>query len=97
MAASQTQNIKAFQNPSGYWEHDGAFSVELTPDTDKSVVPSSAEVQGDIVRVRHGRIKQTVGGIQLYSLESPFYWDYPRIKVIRDGDDNLLWVNYSYR
>ena len=97
MATNQTQNIKTFKNPSGYWEHNKAFSVELTPDADKSIAPSSAEVQGDIVRVRNGRIKQVMGGIQLYSEESSFYWGYPKIKVIRDGNGNLLWVNYHYR
>ena len=92
-----SQEIKDFKNPSGNWEHDGTFSVELVSGTDKSIVPPSAEVEGDTVRVRHGRIEQTIGGIQLYSYESPFYWGYPSIKVIRDGQGKLLWVNYNYR
>jgi hypothetical protein len=95
--ATVSQNIKTFQNPSGYWEHDGAFSVELTLDADKSIIPLTAEVRGNTVHVHNGRIKQTMGGIQLYSEGSPFYWGYPRIKVIRDGDGNLLWVNHDYR
>ena len=53
MAINQTEDIKTFRNPSGYWEHDGAFSVELTHDADKSIVPPSAEVQDNIVSVRH--------------------------------------------
>ncbi len=97
MTTRQTQDIKVFRNPTGYWEYDGAFSVELTPDADKSIVPPSAEIRGDVVHVRHGRIKQTMGGIQLYSEGNPFYWGYPRIKVIRDGSGNLLWVNYNHR
>jgi hypothetical protein len=97
MATSQSHDTKTFQNPSGYWEHDGAFSVELTSDADKSIVPPSAEVRGDTVHVRNGRIKQTMGGIQLYSEGSPFYWGYPRIKAIRNGNGGLLWVNYNYR
>ena len=96
MGASPT-NIKSFKNPSGYWEHEGSFSVELTPDADKSKVPLSVSVRGDIVHVHNGRVKQTMGGIQLYSNGSPFYWGYPRVKVIRDGNGNLLWVNYNYR
>jgi hypothetical protein len=97
MSIRKKQDTKTFQNPSGYWEYDGAFSIELTPDADKSIVPPGAEVQGDIVRVHHGRIKQTMGGIQLYSEGRPFYWGYPRIKAIRDENGNLLWVNYDYR
>ena len=96
MTTNQTQDIKTFRNPTGYWEYEGSFSVELTSDADKSIVPSSAEIRDNTVHVRHGRIKQTMGGIQLYSKDSPFYWGYPYIKVIRDGNRNLLWVNYKY-
>jgi hypothetical protein len=71
MATSKTQDIKTFKNQTGYWEHDGAFSVELTPSADKSIVPPNAEIRVDTVHVRHGRIKQTIGGIQLYSEGSP--------------------------
>ncbi|MEZ4104170.1 MAG: hypothetical protein R3B60_02705 [Candidatus Paceibacterota bacterium] len=92
-----SQEVKDFKNPSGYWKHDGSFSVELVPDADKSMVPTSAEIRGDTVHVCHGRIKQTMGSIQLYSYESQFCWGYPRIKVIRDGQGKLLWVNYNYR
>lgn len=93
----QNQDTKTFKNPSPYWEHQGAFSVELTPDADKSIAPATTEIRGDTVHVKQGRIKEVMGGIQLYSLESPFYWGYPRIKAIRDGNGNLLWVNYDYR
>lgn len=92
-----TQDTKTFKNPSGYWEHNGAFSVELVGGADKSIIPSSAQIRGNTVVVQSGRIKQTIGGIQLYSQESPFYWGYPWIKVIRDSEGNLLWVNYNHR
>ncbi len=92
-----SQEIKDFKNPLGCWEHNGAFSVELVPGTDKNNAPRSAEVRGNTVRVRNGRIKQMTGAIQLYSEERPFYWRYSCIKVIRDGCGVLLWVNYDYR
>ena len=95
--SAKSNDTKTFQNPSGYWEHDGAFSVELTKNADKNIIPSGTKIEGDVVIVDHGRIKQTMGGIQLYSLERPFYWGYNLIKAIRDGAGNLLWVNHGYR
>ena len=94
---TDNQKIKTFQNPSEYWEHTGAFSVELVPGANKSNIPSSAKISGDTVFVSHGSIKQSVGAIQFYSDGSPFYWAYSCIKVIRGGRGNLLWVNYKYR
>jgi len=88
-----SQEVKAFTNPSGYWTHQGAFSVELASDADKSIVPSSAEIKDDIVYINDGFIKQTINGIQFYSNRSPFYWAYPYIMVVRDEKGNLLWVN----
>lgn len=92
-----SQNVKTFQNPSGHWKHQGAFSVELTDDAPISIVPSSAVVDGNKVIVREGRIEQTIGGIQLYASEQPFSWGYSMIKEIRDGDKNLLWINSRYQ
>ena len=92
-----SQDIRTFKNPTGYWEHDGAFSVELVEDADTSIVPASATVQDNVVSVQHGRVKQTMGGIQLRSHEAPFYWGYNQMKCIRDGSGNLLWVNWNHR
>ncbi|MCH7641594.1 hypothetical protein IID22_05365 [Patescibacteria group bacterium] len=95
--SSSEHDLNSFQNPTGYWEHHGAFSLELTTDADKIIIPSTADIDGNIVRVHHGRIKQVMGVIQFYSEGSLFYWGYPRIKVIRDGESNLLWVNNNHR
>ena len=94
--AGQT-DIKSFQNPQGYWEYAGPFIVELVPHTDTSIVPASAEIRGDTVHVSRGRVEQEMGGIQLYSYESPFYFGYRYIKAIRGGSGTLLWVNYNHR
>ncbi len=91
------ENLQTFQNPDGYWSHDGAFSVELTPDADKNIAPSTAEIRGDIVHVKNGHIKQNPGAIQFVSEGKPFYWGYKWIKVIRDGGGNILWVNQDHR
>lgn len=95
--ATAKSDIENFRNPTGFWSHEGSFSVELIPDADTSIAPPSADVRGNTVHVRNGQVKQTMGGIQLHSQGSPFYWGYPSIKVIRDGEGNLLWVNYYYR
>lgn len=93
----QKEDLKNFQNPVGYWQHSGPFSIELSPEANKSKVPASAKIDGNTVRVQDGHLKQTIGGIQLYSKESPFYWGYTHIQVIRDGSGNLLWVNHNYK
>lgn len=90
-------SVKSFRNSTGYWNHKGAFSVELVDGTDTSIVPSSAEIRGNIVFVSKGSVKQTMGGIQLNSAGVDFYWSYSRMKVIRDGKGNLLWVNNNHR
>lgn len=87
----------AFKNPSGYWSHDGSFSVILTDDATTDHVPRGAQVDGHTVRVQNGRVKQVMGGIQLYANDEPFAWGYKYIKEIRDGKNNLLWQNFNYR
>lgn len=92
------EHEKSFVNPSCV-EHDGAFSVEVEPGT-RQVEPSSATRDGNIVCVREGRVRQVMGGIQLYGRpnhEDPFYFDYDNIVCIRKGDGALLWLNNSHR
>lgn len=92
------ENLKDFENPTSYWEYDGPFSVELTDDADETIVPPGVEVQGRTVYVReNGRVKQTMGGIQLRADGQPFYWGYRSMKIIRKGDGTPLWVNWDYR
>ena len=43
MKTSSQQVINTFQNPEGDWSYRGAFSVEITPDANKFVVPVSAK------------------------------------------------------
>lgn len=89
--------LQKFVNPRGYWSYEGGFSVELTNAADKTVAPKSVKFDGNTARISNGRIKQTIGGIQLHSEQEPFYWGYSFIKVIRDGTGTPLWVNYDYR
>lgn len=93
-----TDAEKQFRNPDSYWEHDGSFTVELVPGTSfERVLPNSARWDGINVRVADGRVKQTMGGIQLYgrpNFGDPFYFGYSKIICIRKGDGTLLWRNY---
>ncbi|MES2223484.1 MAG: hypothetical protein V4469_00965 [Patescibacteria group bacterium] len=90
-------DVKTFQNPDGNWGHDGGFSVELTPNAVREGLPTGVVLDGDFAHVANGRIRQSMGAIQLFSGDAPFYWRYGSIKAIRDSDNNLLWVNYDYR
>lgn len=46
-----------FKNPTGYWEHQGSYSVELFPGTPKDRLPSGSIVSGDTVRVQNNDYK----------------------------------------
>lgn len=89
----------AFQNPTGYWEYDGGYSVELTEDADTSFLSLTGfvEVVDSVVTVERGRIKQTMGGVQLYAGDSSFHWGYRFIKRIRKADDgSMIWQNSNH-
>lgn len=87
----------AHQNPSGYWEYQGKYLILLTDEALTDNVPRNAYVSGHAVRVDHGRIKQSMGGIQFYAMEQPFAWNYKFIKEIRDSNNDLIWQNWDYR
>jgi len=89
--------MERFKNPTGYWEYQGSYSVLLTDDASTDRLPSTVSIHGRIVRVAVGRVKQTMGGIQCYSYEVPFYWGYDCMKEIRDGAGNLIWQNRHYQ
>lgn len=95
-----TADTKEFKNPSGYWRHEGDFSVELTEDGKKmylSLLPNGAKVHGNTVIVKHGRIAQSMGGIDFYANEVVFGFAYHCIKTIRDQNGQLIWVNDQHR
>jgi hypothetical protein len=96
-----TEAEKEFTNSTGYWEHDGGFSVELAPGAPvERVLPASARWDGLKVHVHNGRVKQTMGGIQLYgrpNLADPFYFSYKHIICIRKADGSMLWRNYNVK
>lgn len=84
-------------NPTGYWECQGSYSVLLTDDAKTDHLPPGAYLYGRTVRVRYGRIKQVMGGIQFYAKDTPFSWGYKFIKEIRGEGDRLIWQNDNYR
>lgn len=96
-----TDTEKTFQNPAGYWDYDGGFTVELAQGAPvERVLPSSARWDGVKAHVQNGRVKQTMGGIQLYgrpNFGDPFYFGYGNIICIRKSDGALLWRNYSVK
>jgi len=90
------QDLSTFINPDGYWEYQGPFSVEVTPGAKRDHVPCTVRFEGNIAYIDAGRIKQTIGGIQLYAFETPFYWGNNMIRAIRDKDGRPIWVNRNY-
>lgn len=96
-----TEEEKTFQNPKGYWSHDGGFTVEIVEGIRaEDVVPASASLEGNQIRVKNGRVKQTIGGIQLYGrphFTDPFCFGYDGMVCIRKDDGTLLWRNYNIK
>jgi|GEM_PF-3326418 hypothetical protein len=104
-ASSSVAEVKSrlaaveFQNPTGNWSYEGAYSVELTDRADMSVAPVGSEflkIEGNRVVISEGRAMQGMGGIQLYVEEYPFFLGYVCLKCIRRGDGFLLWKNNNY-
>jgi len=85
----------AFTNPPGGPDYQGPYSVELAEGAGVNHLPSSVQIDGLTVKVTHGRLIQTMGGIQFFSREQPFSWGYKYIRCIRDSAGKLLWVNSS--
>jgi hypothetical protein len=93
-----SESEKSFRNPQSV-EYDGPFSVEVEPGA-KRVEPASATRTDNVVQVANGRVRQVMGGIQLYGLpdkQDPFYFGYESIVCIRKSDGTLLWLNNRYR
>lgn len=91
---TQNQDIVTFVNPRGYWEYEGAYSAELTPDARWNLLVDipSIRIEGHTVHVPSGRAHTMMFGIQLWSLGEAFYFTETNVKVIRDGNGDLLWV-----
>lgn len=90
-----------FSNPTGKWEHDGAFVVHLTEDAvcDKIADYKGIEFDRTIVTVGKdeafpGRVTQGMGGIQMYAgIDQPLYWGYKYLIRITKLDGTLIWEN----
>lgn len=91
--------VKFFQSSTYPSEHVGSYSVELIPHGgDGFEKPSpNAEVVGNAIHVTSGRFKHHSKGIQFYSEEHPFYWEYNRIKIICDENGKILWKNDHHK
>lgn len=77
-----------------FWEHEGAFSIELSPDAYTYHVPKNGvAITENIVQVQDGKIQQFMGGMQFWVLKIPFAWGYRFIRCIRDAQGNILWEN----
>ena len=89
-----------FKNPSNL-NYEGNYYVELIPETDVSRLPAVLSVQEDyptgIITLHiRGKVQQAMGGIQMYSHDSPFHYGYKYIRCIRDEKGKLLWVNNNF-
>lgn len=99
-----------FENPTGYWSYEGAFSVHLTGTVHHSGQELAAEFDGlPGFSVKHhvvtaganpaypGSVKQSMGAIQCRCGEREFYFSYENILAFVKADGSPLWVNRDYK
>lgn len=86
-----------FENPTGYWEYTGSFTVELTPDAPRERIPVGVTVSDDDCHILiNGRVRPSTGGIQFEFGGMCFSWPYRFIKEIRIDPGSLIWKNREY-
>ncbi len=89
-----------FQNPTGDWEYEGTYTVELTPDADMSIAPPDADIFEFKVTIHHGSLHTVLDAMQFFGGPGetyPFHWSIRRIKCIRNAQGKLLWLNSYYQ
>ena len=87
------QDIKTFQNPTGFWDYAGAFSIELDSERSADMVIDRTLVTENKISVQSGEIHQSMGGIDFLFSGQTHHFGYRHLQIIRDGEGNLLWVN----
>ncbi|MEI8337605.1 MAG: hypothetical protein WCF92_00480 [bacterium] len=92
------EDTKTFKNPTGYWTHEGGYTVEITDNTPINLIPSSITVTDHILTVLNGSCYQSVGGICLVTAQgNKFRFSYNHMKAIRRLDGTPIWVNWNYQ
>ncbi len=103
-----TADTQVFQNPTGFWKHDGAFSIEFINDLDfhiRQLPQPEFKFKDKTVRVDHGGLGQDRNWVQFFAFERNDTTQIAaeamrfmhKVKAIRDGEDNLLWVNNNHK
>lgn len=95
----------AFTNPTGNWSYAGPFQIHVIAGTDTSEVEryTGVQVNGTIISVGEnksfpGRIKQVVGGIQMYAgIDQPFFFDYKHLIRICRPSGQPIWQNPDFQ
>jgi len=85
-----------YQVPKEKINYNGDFILELTSKANTNLaLEAGAQVFYQEAYVS-GRVVQSLGGIQLYNKNSPFYYGYVFLRAIRKSDGTYLWKNYDY-
>lgn len=81
----------------GVWRHDGAYSLQLKPAADTSLIPSEVEQdRTGVFHVEDGIVSSNHHGIQFWLGQpmrggKPFFFSRAVILAIRDGKGRELW------
>ncbi len=94
-----TTKEEEFQNPTGNWEYEGGYIVELTKEASEYARHISPDhMKGNELHVPHGHLRYTFRGIQMFGLpnnKDPFAFGYKSIVCIRRADRTLLWRSHN--
>lgn len=87
------RKLRFFTNPPGDWKHHGPHSIELV-DIPLMLIPAEeADIRGSTIFVHGGTISYTEQGFVSRFNQTTFHWREAQVKVVRDKEGNLHWVN----
>jgi len=86
----EEEGSQTFQDLSDSLLYEGAFSLELTHDTDMIVGIEGTCLKGKVISVYWGRVKQIMDFVELYFSGQFFCLERSQIRDVRDYNGNLL-------
>lgn len=88
------KNIKTSQNVQRV-KYSGAYSICVTDEADLTNLPNSVVVNGRLLLVSCGRVRQISGAVSFYSSGQKFKFPFDCLRYIHDSSHNPIWVNYK--
>jgi hypothetical protein len=89
-----TTKEKEFQNPTGDWEYEGGYVVELTDEASKFARERSPDyMKGNRLHVEYGHLRHSIRGIQMFGLpniKDPLTFGYKSFVCVRNLKGEMI-------